>query len=326
MPRLTHGARVVVIASGLAVGCCAGYCGPGPSPSHPEVAPPASASSDQDPMAGMNMDMSSPGWQFMRDGVVFGVFNHQGGPRAGRSSARRTGGWAWALAPWARSQFTFTGMLSLDPATVGRQGYREIFQVGEIYQGHPLIDHQHPHDFFMQLAAVVASRGQRAYGFHTRGRPCGRGGARARGVHSTAASSAENPFAPLSHHTFDSTHVRFWCCTAAVDHGRWVVEGSVFNGREPDEHRWDFDFGRLDSVSTRGVVSSPARPGRFRSRPDACKTRRRSNLAWSYARQDSVSWFRPSGGDFCGRDRRLRRERDVTRRPRRRRLEKRRGS
>jgi hypothetical protein len=25
----------------------------------------------------------------------------------------------------------------------------------------------------------------------------------------------------------------------------------VFNGREPDEHRWDFDFGRMDSVSGR---------------------------------------------------------------------------
>jgi hypothetical protein len=29
------------------------------------------------------------------------------------------------------------------------------------------------------------------------------------------------------------------------------MEGSVFNGREPDENRWDFDFGRLDSVSGR---------------------------------------------------------------------------
>jgi hypothetical protein len=29
------------------------------------------------------------------------------------------------------------------------------------------------------------------------------------------------------------------------------VEASVFNGREPDEHRWDFDFGRLDSVASR---------------------------------------------------------------------------
>jgi hypothetical protein len=45
-------------------------------------------------------------------------------------------------------------MFSLDPATVGKSGYREIFQVGEALNGKPLIDRQHPHDLFMQLAAV----------------------------------------------------------------------------------------------------------------------------------------------------------------------------
>src|SRR5258708_6016795 len=65
------------------------------------------------------------------------------------------------------------------------------------------------------------------------------------------ASAADNPTAPLSHHTFDSTHIAFGVVTAAVDHGPWVIEGSVFNGREPDQNRWDFDFGPLDSVSGR---------------------------------------------------------------------------
>jgi hypothetical protein len=65
------------------------------------------------------------------------------------------------------------------------------------------------------------------------------------------ASAADNPTAPLSHHTFDSTHIAFGVVTAAVDHGPWVLEGSVFNGREPDQNRWDFDFGRMDSVSGR---------------------------------------------------------------------------
>ena len=32
---------------------------------------------------------------------------------------------------------------------------------------------------------------------------------------------------------------------------RWKVEGSVFNGREPDERRYDFDFAALDSVAGR---------------------------------------------------------------------------
>ena len=65
------------------------------------------------------------------------------------------------------------------------------------------------------------------------------------------ASAMENPMSPLAHHTLDSTHVAFGVVTAAVDHGAWTFEASVFNGREPDEDRWDFDFGALDSFSGR---------------------------------------------------------------------------
>ncbi len=65
------------------------------------------------------------------------------------------------------------------------------------------------------------------------------------------ASAADNPTAPLSHHTFDSTHISFGVITAAVDRGPWMAEESLFNGRETDENRWDFDFGRLDSFSAR---------------------------------------------------------------------------
>jgi hypothetical protein len=65
------------------------------------------------------------------------------------------------------------------------------------------------------------------------------------------ASAAEYPFASLGHHTFDSTHIAFGVITAAVDHGPWIVEGSIFNGREPDENRWNIDFGALDSISGR---------------------------------------------------------------------------
>jgi hypothetical protein len=40
--------------------------------------------------------------------------------------------------------------------------------------------------------------------------------------------------------------------TAGVDHGPWAVETSLFNGREPDDNRWDLmDPGPLDSWSAR---------------------------------------------------------------------------
>src|SRR3954466_6701597 len=97
------------------------------------------------------MDMSSPAaWTFMQDGVFNGVFNHQGGPRGGTEVK----GLDWWMGMLSRSfdagQLTLTGMFSLDPATVGKRGYRELFQAGEAVDGRPNVDHQHPHDAFMQ--------------------------------------------------------------------------------------------------------------------------------------------------------------------------------
>jgi hypothetical protein len=57
--------------------------------------------------------------------------------------------------------------------------------------------------------------------------------------------------APIAHHWLDSTHISFGVVTGGVYGRQWKAEASVFNGREPDEHRTDFDFGALDSVSGR---------------------------------------------------------------------------
>jgi hypothetical protein len=206
---------------------------------------------DQQPMnMPMDMSMDSPGWHFMQDAVVFGMFNHQGGPRGGNEFRAPN----WWMGMFNRkmksSQLTFNTMFSLDPATVGEKGYREIFQTGEAIDGRPLIDHQHPHDFFMQLAGVWRFPVTDKTGFTIAGGPVGEP-ALGPVAFMHRASAAENPMAPLSHHTFDSTHISFGVVTAAVDHGPWLVEGSLFNGREPDQHRWDFDFGALDSYSAR---------------------------------------------------------------------------
>ena len=60
-----------------------------------------------------------------------------------------------------------------------------------------------------------------------------------------------NPLAPISHHWLDATHITFGVVTAGVFAETWKVEGSVFNGREPDDHRADLDLAPLDSVSGR---------------------------------------------------------------------------
>jgi hypothetical protein len=65
----------------------------------------------------------------------------------------------------------------------------------------------------------------------------------------------DNPAAPLSHHWQDATHVSFGVVTAGIFTHKWQLEGSVFNGREPNEKRWDFDPIRLDSYSGRVTVN-----------------------------------------------------------------------
>jgi hypothetical protein len=65
------------------------------------------------------------------------------------------------------------------------------------------------------------------------------------------ASAAENPSATLSHHLQDSTHIAFGVFTTGFTY-RWLkLEGSIFNGREPDENRYNFDAHKWNSRSVR---------------------------------------------------------------------------
>ena len=192
-----------------------------------------------------------------------------------------------------RGRLTLTSMLSLDPATVGKDGYREILQAGEAIDGHPLIDRQHPHDLFMQLAAVWRMPLTQSTGFTLAGGPVGEP-ALGPVAFMHRASAADNPTAPLGHHTFDSTHIAFGVVTAAVDHGPFVVEGSVFNGREPDENRWDFDFGRFDSVSGR-VWYRPSDEWEFQASSGRLKTPEELEPGDIVRSTLSASWTQKNG-------------------------------
>jgi len=190
------------------------------------------------------------GWQWMQDGNVFVMFNHQSSDRGGEEVVAPNWWMLMGSRKTSRGVLTFSGMFSLDALTVGNDGYRELFQTGETFEGQPVIDRQHPHDLFMGLSASWR------VGLPATTTLTIKGGA----VDAPAlgpipfmhrASAFDNPMAPLTHHLFDSTHIAFGVATAAIERGPWTLEGSVFNGREPDEHRWDFDFGRMDSVSAR---------------------------------------------------------------------------
>ncbi len=65
------------------------------------------------------------------------------------------------------------------------------------------------------------------------------------------ASALELPQATLSHHLQDSTHIASNVATVAVRH-KWLrLEASSFYGTEPNENRWNIDWGPMNSYSAR---------------------------------------------------------------------------
>ena len=192
-----------------------------------------------------------PEWQFMQDGVAFFTFNRQGGPRGGREFKSQNWWMGMAGRQVGRGMLNLSTMLSLDPATVGKRGYRELFQSGEAANGLPVVDRQHPHDFVGQLAASWRVPLSQRTGLTIAGGPIAEP-ALGPVFFGHRPSAAENPVSPLGHHTFDSSHTSMGVVTAALDRGPWMLEASLFNGREPDDDRWDIlDPGALDSWSTR---------------------------------------------------------------------------
>ena len=68
-------------------------------------------------------------------------------------------------------------------------------------------------------------------------------------------SALNDLFAPLAHHWTDATHITYGVLTAGLFTRTLKLEGTLFNGREPDEHRYDFDFHPLDSYGARLSVN-----------------------------------------------------------------------
>ena len=141
-------------------------------------------------------------------------------------------------------------MLSLEPLTFSGAGSPQLFQTGEVYQGRPIVDAQHPHDLFMELSAqYTVPVGERATWFTYFGFP----GEPALGpvAFMHRASASENPTAPLTHHLQDSTHIAFGVLTTGITYRWFKLEGSIFNGREPDERRYNFEAHPFNSRAAR---------------------------------------------------------------------------
>jgi len=193
--------------------------------------------------------MAGP-WLLMLHGFGFVQYDRQGGPRGDD----QFGSLNWVMLMASRDllggRFQARTMLSLDPATVTNRGYPLLLQSGESYRGQPLVDRQHPHDFWMELAVMYERALSHTIGVMAYAAPSGEP-ALGPVAFMHRPSAMDNLAAPLSHHWQDATHISFGVLTAGLFGRHWKLEGSAFNGREPNEERWGFDRLRLDSYSGR---------------------------------------------------------------------------
>ncbi len=190
-------------------------------------------------------------WTLMLHYSLAAGYDDQWSDRGSRRFASVNWIMGMATRPLLGGQLTLRTMLSAEPATMG--GHLQLpllLQSGESYGGAPLHDRQHPHDLFMETAALYRHPIGGAFGVEVYGAAAGEP-ALGPTAFMHRPSGMINPFPPIGHHWQDSTHISFGVITAGV-YTRWAkLEGSVFHGREPDEDRWNFDFGALDSWSGR---------------------------------------------------------------------------
>jgi hypothetical protein len=194
-------------------------------------------------------------WMTIWSGIANLIYDDQGGPRGDTKTFSNSMLMFMGRRDGEGGAFGARVMISADPL-MGKDGYPELFQTGETADGvHPLIDRQHPHNLLMEAAATYSvnispDRAVFAY--------AGIAGEPALGppAFMNRFSGIDNPEAPLSHHWLDSTHITYGVVTAGYVWDRIKLDASAFNGREPDQNRYDIELRRFDSYSAR-LSSNP---------------------------------------------------------------------
>lgn len=201
------------------------------------------------PHAGIHL--MADDWMVMLHGRVNGIADWQSGPRGGDQILSTSMLMAMASRDLANGDtLGLKAMLSGD-SFMGRRGYPLLLASGETADGTtPLVDRQHPHDLLMELAATYSHPLSQSDSLFLYG---GYPGEPALGpsAYMHRVSAMDNPMTPISHHWLDSTHVSFGVLTAGWVHDDLKLEVSQFTGREPDQHRFDFDRATFDSTAVR---------------------------------------------------------------------------
>ena len=260
----------------------------------------------------MGLMVHSGDWTLMGHGVLNLVYDRQGGRRGDDKVFASGMLMGMARRSVGNGTVQFRAAVSPDPA-MGKSGYPLLLASGETADGvDHLIDRQHPHDFFMELSASVSQNiGPKRSVFLYAALP----GEPAFGPPAFMHREAimDSPEAPISHHWLDSTHITFGVLTAGVVHDRFKLEISRFNGREPDQHRWNIETGPLDSTAVR-LSANPTRTlslqgswGKFKSpeqlEPGVDQKRWSASAMWTdelaagWKAAGTIAWGRKSAKD-----------------------------
>jgi len=205
---------------------------------------------DTTPMYGFHYQ--TRGWEVMLHGNAFLQLLHEAAPEHRGATQAGSINWLMGMArrPVGRGTFGLRTMFSLEPWTVQGCGYPSLLATGEVCDGDTIHDRQHPHDFFMELAAELDRPVAGQLRWHLYGGLAGEPALGPPGF-PHRISAMPNPLSPIAHHWLDATHITFGVITTGLYTQRWKVEGSIFNGREPNERRYDLDLARPDSVAGR---------------------------------------------------------------------------
>jgi len=198
--------------------------------------------------------ISRSGWDLMAHGTIFVTYNQQGGPRGEGKAESVNYLMFMEQHSLGRGTLLLRQMFSAESLTSPHPGFPELFQTGETYHGQPLVDHQHPHNVFAELAALYTLPINKNISWLLYGGPSAEP-ALGPVTYIHRASASENPAAPLSHHLQDSTHTSFGVVTTGIVISKFKLEGSVFNGHEPNEERWSIQPAALTSWSARASVA-----------------------------------------------------------------------
>jgi len=173
------------------------------------------------------------GWELMAHGVIFADYNQQGGPRGAGKAESVNWGMLMEQHKLGAGTILFRQMFSAESLTSPHPGFPELFQTGETHHGQQLVDHQHPHNLFAELAVLYMLPVTKKISWELYGGPSAEP-ALGPVAYLHRVSVSELPLAPLSHHLQDSTHTSFGVVTTGFIIDRIKLEASAFNGREPN--------------------------------------------------------------------------------------------